>query len=209
MQSTTVQEQPGRYGRKNRARDPEQPWLYKKHWSESEYLALETNRLIEFNNGLLEILPMPTFLHQTMAIFLVRLFQDFLGDEGVVVCAPFRMKVPGNKYREADVALLLNKNLSKFGNEFWTGADLVVEIVSPGGEKRDKIEKRVDYAAALISEYWIIDPPAETIVVLKLSSSEYIEHAKFCRGERLNSPLLPGLEIDVSAVFDSGPKNLK
>ncbi len=33
-------------------------------WSEDEYLTLDTNRLVEFSHGHLEVVPMPTFSHQ-------------------------------------------------------------------------------------------------------------------------------------------------
>ena len=37
------------------------------NWSESEYLALETNQLVEFSHGFVEFLPMPTLTHQRIA----------------------------------------------------------------------------------------------------------------------------------------------
>ena len=39
-------------------------------WTEEEYLALETNRLVEFSDGFLEFLPMPSLIHQLIADFL-------------------------------------------------------------------------------------------------------------------------------------------
>ncbi len=36
-------------------------------WSAEQYLALGTNRLIEFDHGSLEVLPMPTLAHQLIA----------------------------------------------------------------------------------------------------------------------------------------------
>ena len=33
-------------------------------WSEAEYLALDTNHLVEFSQGFVEFLPMPTLSHQ-------------------------------------------------------------------------------------------------------------------------------------------------
>ena len=33
-------------------------------WTADEYLALDTNHLIEFSDGVLEVLPMPTEQHQ-------------------------------------------------------------------------------------------------------------------------------------------------
>ena len=47
-------------------------------WSEDEYLVLtdHRNRLVEFTDGFLEILPMPTDKHQAILGFL---FQAFIG----------------------------------------------------------------------------------------------------------------------------------
>ena len=39
-------------------------------WSEEEYFALNTNRLIEFSDGRLEFLPMPTIFHQLIMKFI-------------------------------------------------------------------------------------------------------------------------------------------
>ena len=39
-------------------------------WSEEEYLALNTNRLVEYSDGCLEFLPMPTLSHQLIMLFL-------------------------------------------------------------------------------------------------------------------------------------------
>ena len=35
-------------------------------WSEEEYLDLPGNRLVEFSNGFLEMLPVPTTSHQAL-----------------------------------------------------------------------------------------------------------------------------------------------
>ncbi|MCL4860269.1 MAG: hypothetical protein KJZ93_12715, partial [Caldilineaceae bacterium] len=35
-------------------------------WSEADYLALETNRLVEFSHGRIEVLPMPSDSHQSI-----------------------------------------------------------------------------------------------------------------------------------------------
>ncbi len=50
-------------------------------WSEEAYLKLtddETNRLIEFANGRLEFLPMPTELHQALVGFLYHALLNFV-----------------------------------------------------------------------------------------------------------------------------------
>ena len=39
-------------------------------WSEDEYLALDTNHLVEFSDGFIEVLPMPNILHQLLVKYL-------------------------------------------------------------------------------------------------------------------------------------------
>ncbi len=207
MRNQIVSEPFAKYGTtKARAFISDKPWLRKKRWTEKEYLALETNHLIEFNNGVIEILPMPDFNHQSIAFFIAKAFSAVAEKTkpGFVVLAPFRMKTTNGKYREPDVLFLFNEHAGMFANDYWTGADIAVEIVSPGGEKRDWIDKRADYAATGIAEYWIIEPKAKTITVLKLVGTEYVEHGVFKKSERVTSALLSGFAVDVDHLFASG-----
>src|SRR5271165_6911330 len=49
-------------------------------WTEEEYLSLtdHTTRLVEFTDGFLELLPMPTDYHQAIVQFLLYAFDGFL-----------------------------------------------------------------------------------------------------------------------------------
>src|SRR5216684_5205693 len=55
-------------------------------WSEEEYLVLtdDRNRLVEFTDGFLEVLPMPTDKHQTVLKFLFLAFLQFVEPKGRV-----------------------------------------------------------------------------------------------------------------------------
>ena len=88
-------------------------------------------------------------------------------------------------------------------DRYWLGADLVVKVVSPDDPDRDLVEKRADYAAAGIAEYWIADPREETVTVLALEGNTYGEHGTFARGQAATSPLLAGFAADVNAMFDT------
>ena len=64
-------------------------------WSEDEYLVLtdHRNRLVEFTDGFLEILPMPTDKHQSVLKFLFLGFCGFADPRGGKVhFAPLRCK---------------------------------------------------------------------------------------------------------------------
>lgn len=176
------------------------------YWSEDEYLWLSerTNRLVEFTDGYIEEVPMPTEKHQDILEFLflaLRVLMLQIG--GKVYFAPLRLRIRPRKFREPDILLVRDANDPRRSNKFWTGADLVVEIVSPDKPERDLVEKRGDYAEGGIPEYWIVNPETETITVLRLEGSAYVEHGVFARGTSAHSALLPGFSVRVDETFDA------
>ena len=56
-------------------------------WSEEEYFALDTNQLVEYSDGFLEFLPMPTIFHQLILQYLYEKLESFVTAEklGTVV----------------------------------------------------------------------------------------------------------------------------
>ncbi|HEX5506159.1 MAG TPA: Uma2 family endonuclease [Thermomicrobiales bacterium] len=174
-------------------------------WSVEGYLWLtdETNRLIEFTDGFIEVLPMPTDKHQRILKYLFLAFHAFVQPRGVVQFAALRVRIRADAFREPDLLLLLDARDPRRENRYWTGADLVLEVVSPDKPARDLVEKRGDYARAGIPEYWIVDPQAETITVLRLDGGRYVEHGVFGRGARATSALLAGFAVAIDAVLDA------
>ena len=175
-------------------------------WGDREYLWLtdHTNRLIELTDGHVQELPMPTDTHQAVLLVLYLLLHDYLKPRGGVVrVAALRMRVRAGTFREPDVLLLRDRADPRRQDRYWLGADLVVEVVSPDDPDRDLVEKRADYAEAGIAEYWIADPRHDTITVLTLDGSTYVEHGTFARGQAATSPSLSGFAVDVAAVFDA------
>jgi Uma2 family endonuclease len=174
-------------------------------WTEDDYLELNGNHLVEYSNGNLEVLPMPTTSHQMVVAYLYGLLLAFsdAGDLGTVLFAPVRLRLWRRKFREPDLVFLSKENVGKIREQFWTGADLVMEVVSSGEEARarDLVVKRREYARAGIREYWIVDPEEETITVLRLAGKRYVVHGEFAKGESAVSHLLPGFTADVSEVL--------
>jgi Uma2 family endonuclease len=175
-------------------------------FSEREYLALtdNTTRLVEFADGLLEILPMPTDYHQVLLRFAFLAFHAFITPlGGTVHFAPLRLRIRKGKFREPDLLLLLSATDPRRQNRFWTGADLVLEVVSEDKPQRDLIDKRRDYALAGIPEYWIVNPMAEQILVLGLNKKRYRRLGNYQRGDMAKSSLLAGFQVSIDDVFDS------
>jgi Uma2 family endonuclease len=175
-------------------------------WSEADYLWLtdHTSRLIEFTDGYLEVLPLPTDAHQTMVLLLYELLVASVRPRGgKVLVAPLRLKIRDGKYREPDIVLVHSARDPRRQNRFWLGADLVAEVVSADKPERDLVDKRGAYAEAQIPEYWIVNPQSETITVLHLEGSGYVEHGVFGRGATATSVVLEGFRIAVDVVFDA------
>ena len=176
-------------------------------WTEALYLRLsaQTNRLIEFTDGVIEVLPMPTLRHQRIARFLLLLLLPLLEARGGEInFAAYSIQVRPDKYREPDLFAFLDRHDPRLQNDYGRGADLVIEIVSPDNPERDTVTKRADYAEARIPEYWIVNPLAATITVLRLAGAAYVEHGAFQRGQQVTSALLPELTVAVDAVLDAG-----
>lgn len=176
------------------------------HWTEEQYLLLtdQTNRLLEFSDGYIEALPMPTQEHQDVSQYLflaLLLFLQRIG--GKVYYAPLRVRVSPKKFREPDLLLVRDANDPRRQNRYWLGADMVVEVVSADNPERDTKVKRREYAKANIPEYWIVNPRDETITVLVLQSEIYIEYGVFHRGKQASSKLLDGFSVSVDEVLDA------
>lgn len=176
------------------------------HWTEEQYLLVtdQTNRLLEFDDGYIEVLPMPTQEHQDISQFLFLALLAFLQRiGGKVYYAPLRVRIRARKFREPDLLLVRDANDPRRQNRYWLGADMVVEVVSSDDPERDTKVKRKEYAQAGIPEYWIVNPLTATITVLALNGELYAEHGVFHRGELATSRLLGGFSVSVDEVLDA------
>jgi Uma2 family endonuclease len=82
---------------------------------------------------------------------------------------------------------------------------LIVEVVSPGKTNRDRdaVYKRAQYAAIAVPEYRLIDPMAQTVMVLSLEGEAYREVGVFADQEVIASVELVGLELIVKQIFET------
>jgi Uma2 family endonuclease len=178
-------------------------------WDESDYLALteNMNRLVELSDGYLEVLPMPKTSHQRIVQYLSTLLAAFVTARslGTVLFAPLRIKLGKGRFREPDVVFMAAAHAARIGEDYWDGADLVIEVLSTHAKdrKRDLVTKRREYAQAGIAEYWIVDPQEKRITVLKRRGKTYVVHCEAQSEGTITSSLLKGLEVSAGKVFAS------
>lgn len=176
-------------------------------WDKDDYLRLtdQSRCLVEFVDGTVEVLEMPTESHQLIVQFLFLAFHSVIssGRLGTLVFAPIRIQTGQNRFREPDLAFMLSENSARRTNDYWLGADLVVEVVSddPASRRRDLQTKPAEYAQAGISEYWIVDPAQQVVRVFSLNQGSYDLIGQHFSGESTSSRLLPDLSIAVEDVW--------
>ncbi|MCY3020361.1 MAG: Uma2 family endonuclease [Planctomycetota bacterium] len=172
-------------------------------WTEEDYFALITQRGYELCDGRLEMLPMPTELHQFIAKNLFLALNAFVEARklGTVLFMGLRVRTRPGEIREPDIVFMRAENADRRANQAWSGADLALEIVSQDDPGRDWKTKRREYARCGIAEYWIVDPQKGSITVLALERGAYKVHGEFGKGDTAASALLPGFSVEVSRAL--------
>ncbi|VEP13173.1 conserved hypothetical protein [Hyella patelloides LEGE 07179] len=115
---------------------------------------------------------------------------------------------PRNRYpdltilREEHIQQLAKRNTLRLK---MTPPLLVIEVVSPGELQRDRdyIAKRSQYQDCGISEYWIVDPDTQTVMVLELVAKTYTEVGSFSGYEQVRSPQFRELNLTAAQIFAS------
>jgi Uma2 family endonuclease len=80
---------------------------------------------------------------------------------------------------------------------------LVIEVVSPNQENRDYRYKRTEYAGRHIPEYWIVDPLAQKVTLLKWLDRMYEEQV-YQDDQAISSSLFTTLNLTAIQILTAG-----
>jgi Uma2 family endonuclease len=171
-----------------------------------DYALLPEDRRYEVIDGEVFVTPSPTLMHQVVKMRLVRILEDFVAAAraGAVVDAPYDVLLSRHDIFQPDILFVSALRRALLGEKHAEGApDLVVEVLSPSTESRDRVAKAKRYAAFGVREMWLADPEAKTIEVLVNAGEGFRREALYGEGEIVRSPLLLGLEFQAGPVFRS------
>jgi Uma2 family endonuclease len=131
------------------------------------------DRLDEVWDGVLHMVPAPTYEHGDLESQLHRILGPLAHQAGLTMIGPSNLGEGEHDFRVPDSAL----HRPGASGAWHPTAALVVEIVSPGDESWDKLPF---YAAHAVDEALIIDPAKRSVDWLALSDSKYrpIEHSR-------------------------------
>jgi len=148
--------------------------------------------------------------HQEITLWLASLLKLTLeeDDAGVVFTDVFPMRLEESRTgRCPDVLVVLKDNLNRVRQTNVAGpADLVIEVVSPDSFERDREAKYLEYEAAGVPEYWIVDPDREVVEQFRLKDGNY---SPVAISERVISVVLPQFWIQEAWLWQDPLPKLK
>jgi Uma2 family endonuclease len=182
------------------ATEENEPWTYTRYLretAEGEYFAvIEGERLMS---------PSPNRWHQTVLINIAARLKEFVKQNGLgtIFVAPFDVYLSDNSFVQPDLLFVAKNHAERITDNGIMGApDLVIEIISPGSTRADRVTKRQLYARYGVPEYWIISPNERSIEVLSLKAGIYEAAGLYENSEVLASPSLAGFAIKPDELFD-------
>lgn len=146
----------------------------RKRWTYSEFARLPESGSTRYEiiDDELVVTPAPSLHHQRIA---GRLFAKLLGfveehDLGEVFPAPVDVLFAEGDYMEPDIVFVRKGRADLLSDRGVEGPpDLLVEILSPSTELRDRGLKLDRYRLYDVGEYWIVDPEEGTVEVWDLA----------------------------------------
>jgi len=170
-----------------------------------DYLNLpDDGKRYEIINGELYMSPAPTRPHQKATGNFFGTIWRFLEQNpiGEVYSAPTDVVFSEIDVLQPDVIFIAREKFDILTRENIQGApDLVIEVLSPGTEKRDRTLKLKTYSRFGVQEYWMANAEKETVEVWRRKGEQLVFHALLDKTQTLTTPLLPGLEISLEKIF--------
>jgi len=170
-----------------------------------DYRTAPPDKRYELLDGDLLMVPAPNLRHQRVQMALSTQLNVFIEERGLgkLFSAPCDVVLSDTDVVQPDLLFVSREreHLLSGGENVQGAPDLVVEILSPATADRDRGRKRDLYGGHGVTEYWLVDPIAETVSVHRQRAGMLTATHTFGREQTLRSPLLAGLELHLDDIF--------
>ena len=180
-------------------------------YSYAHYLNWLFDERVELIKGkVFEMSPAPNRVHQEVSATVFAALYNYLkGKPCKVYSAPFDVRFPSKSHHDRDIYTVLQPDIcvvcdaSKLDFRGCIGApDIVVEILSPGNNKKELFNKYKVYEEFGVQEYWIIAPAEQTFLKYTLNEDgSYQPSRLMTTGDKITTEILPGFELCLDEVF--------
>lgn len=180
-----------------------------KSYTYADYLKWRFDERLELIKGkIFRMSPAPSSLHQLISGFVNNELYNYLkGKPCNVFAAPFDVRLSRTVNNE-QITTVVQPDLcvicdsAKIDERGAIGApDIVVEILSPGNNKKELQNKYEVYEEAGVLEYWIIQPSEKTFLKYTLINNQYQPSRLLTIGDEVTTPILPGFVLNLDEVF--------
>ncbi len=173
--------------------------------SYEDFLKQYTNVHAEWVQGEVIQLMTASDKHQDLVRWLISILSLFVETHnlGWLRPAPFNMQLPHlGRGREPDILFVSRDRLEIVQETHLAeAADLVIEIVSPESVGRDRGEKFVEYEAAGVREYWLVDPDRQQAEFYQLAENGRYRLIPPADEGRFHSAVLPNFWLQVDWLW--------
>lgn len=184
-------------------------------YSYADYLTWRLDQTVELIKGkIFTMSPAPNVKHQRISRNLFKPIVNYLAEKRCeVFSAPFDVKLYDrrkSKLSDREVFSVVQPDLcvicdkSKLTEQGCDGApDWIIEVLSPGNNKKELRFKYDLYQESGVGEYWLVFPYERVVqqFVFDPEGEVYRLHALYAGDEEAQPYLFPELKIDLAEVF--------
>ena len=165
-----------------------------------DFLRYEGEECGELLHGRMIVSPGASFQHQVVVQLLAELLgRVALENGGVATIAPFDVVLSESTVVQPDVLYIAKENLPGLEAKLFRGApDLVVEVLSPGSHRRDRVEKLHRYEQAGVRELWLVDIEERQIDFLVRGEAGFV--VRLPDDDAYRSAVLPPFRVELAEL---------
>jgi Uma2 family endonuclease len=181
-----------------------------KTYTYADYLKWTFDERLELIKGkIFTMSPAPGSVHQRLAFTLARWIGNYLeGESCEIFVAPFDVRLPRRSADDREIITVVQPDICiicngiKVDDKGCLGApDIVVEVLSPGNNKKELKNKYEVYEESGVLEYWIIHPIVQTFLKYTLVDGRFQPSKLLTFGDEVTTPILPGFVLSLDKLF--------
>jgi Uma2 family endonuclease len=182
---------------------PEPP--YGRRMSVQAWAQMDEDVTGELVDGRLEEEEVPDSPHEVVVSVLLRVLFGWAHlHRGLVLPSETKYALGEGNGRKADISVFFTRQhkLPRRG-ALTRPPDIAVEVASrrPRDHRRDRIDKLRDYAVFGVAWYWLVDPEARSLEVLRLGDDGHYIHTLDAATGVVTVPGCEGLTLDLDALW--------
>lgn len=180
-------------------------------YSYADYMRFAFDERLEIIKGhLYKMSPAPSRIHQKILGRIYNPIYNKLNGYGCeVYTAPFDVRLAKKTQDDKEVFTVVQPDIvvicdqNKLDKRGCIGApDIVIEILSPGNNKKELVNKYEVYEEAGVKEYWIVSPSDKTFFRYILDGAGKFQPTKLLTtGEEVTTSVMPGFLLNLEDVF--------